>query len=60
MTTLSDRLRAQPTSDIMREAADEIDRLRDALEQIKRSTYLRHATALAETALDGKHWTEKS
>ncbi|TFL14177.1 hypothetical protein CSC67_08470 [Pusillimonas caeni] len=31
MTQLTTRLRAQPTSDIMREAADEIDRLTNAL-----------------------------
>ena len=46
------------TADLMRDCAATISRLRKALAEIKRSTYLRHAQALAEVALDGKHWTE--
>lgn len=41
-------------------AADEMDRLRAAMEQIRHSTYLRSAIAIAEVALDGKHWTDKA
>lgn len=48
------------TADLLRDAATEISDLRLALAAIKRSTYLRHAQALAETALgSGKHWTDK-
>ena len=49
------------TADLLREAAAEISGLCKALAEIKRSTYLRHAHALAEAALaDGKHWTDKT
>lgn len=41
-------------------AADEVDRLRAAMEQIRHNTYLRSAIAIAEVALDGKHWTDKT
>jgi len=49
------------TADLLREAASAITDLRMTLAEIKRSTYLRHAQDLAETALaDGKHWTDKT
>lgn len=49
------------TADLLREAACAITDLRMTLAEIKRSTYLRHAHALAETALaSGKHWTDKT
>lgn len=49
------------TADLLREAACAITDLRMTLAEIKRSTYLRHAQALAETALDGgKYWTDKT
>lgn len=36
----------------------ERDALRDALQQIKASDYLRTAHNIAEVALTGRHWTE--
>lgn len=49
------------TADLLRDAACAITDLRMTLAEIKRSTYLRHAQDLAETALaDGKHWTDKT
>ncbi len=49
------------TADLLREAAAEISGLRKALADIKHSTYLQHAHAIAEAALDGgKHWTDKT
>ncbi len=49
------------TADLLRKAVCVITDLRMALAEIKRSTRLRHAQDLAETALaDRKHWTDKT